>query len=799
MALSVPRAGRRGTPGAVRGSTRRRILVLCGTFLVAGSPWAQEAAWEFYGEYEDFGTLRWLLEAMGAVWWDVSAERYAGTETLVAIDVSVALLIAVFAALALRFTARGDSGLLRCLGVGLLASELAALSRWLMLDTYVSDFVPYDEALRDHLLGSALDFGLLAGVLLALVTAGAPRVPSGGPSWLPVRPPLRPQKGTVGMTTPQPHMPVGRVPGDVTRYLCTAAYVDEEFAGRVVDEVVADEAGAIAPSPDVDLVAVAHHCLAAQETRHARNLRLAAAVAAVAVVAPLWVWLPRLLLGVTAGAGRALPSRATRGSHDPAGRALTGTWIRAGSMVAAAFLLAVTLSTLPLPGVFSWLFGTYLGGIPAVLVTLGATGYAYVTVVRHDLETDRTLRATMTRERFYGIPLPPVPPSPWIAARLAALKEARDGNTTVYSGFVPFKGYASTDSTWSLAVPLLPADESGAGTGTGDAADRADPGEPRPFTVVDLVDHLRDHLRTVARRGGPDDEEPEAAETLRSLTVEDRVFASGTGIGDDSRFIAPTQLAPLARLTPESVEEIMLNPTGTVRHCLAVHVPLWGGDVVPSVFLHFSTAGRTLHVSCDNHVLGPVAAEYHVADRLRGSLSAAGRRGLTLAALSRTGRALYRAPADAWRHHHFEQRHRRRMLDELTALEEDPVYDFGARVSVRELALSPRYQNYFQVVDAARITAALGRHTLAAIREFLDARGYDTTDFRSQQQTILNQGLIQQGGMSIIGNQAIGSGASATQNLGRPPAQPGPGGAGTAAGPGGAAGAPDAAGAGARP
>ena len=32
---------------------------------------------------------------------------------------------------------------------------------------------------------------------------------------------------TVGTTTPQTHMPVGSVPGDVTRYLCAAAYMDE--------------------------------------------------------------------------------------------------------------------------------------------------------------------------------------------------------------------------------------------------------------------------------------------------------------------------------------------------------------------------------------------------------------------------------------------------------------------------------------------------------------------------------------------------------------------------------------------
>jgi hypothetical protein len=208
-------------------------------------------------------------------------------------------------------------------------------------------------------------------------------------------------------------------------------------------------------------------------------------------------------------------------------------------------------------------------------------------------------------------------------------------------------------------------------------------------------------------------------------------------------------------------------------------VPLWGGDVVPSVFLHFSTAGMTLHLHCDNRVLGPVDAAYHVVDRLRDPLTPERQRGVMVAALARTGPAFFGAPFHVLRHARFEARHTRRMVDELTAMEQDPVFDYGARLSVREIALSPRYHNYFQVVDAGRITSAVERHTLAAIREFLDTRGYDITDFRSQQQTILNQGLIQQGGMSIIGNQAIGAGASATQNVTQ---QPGPA-ADAAAGP----------------
>ncbi|MEV7284358.1 hypothetical protein AB0O01_07290 [Streptomyces sp. NPDC093252] len=741
-------------------SVRRRIALLCVLFAVLGGPWAQEARLGLYEDFYDNALLRWPLDALFLVSWDTVDESLFGTEYVVVTGVSAALLLALFAFLALRFTGRGTTGWVRALAVGLLAGQLGGFVRWALLSSF-TDALEFEYgsegALRGLLRGAALDFGLLSGLLLALLTAGtALRRPTR---------PTRPKKGSVGMTTPmtapQPHMPVGRVPGDVTRYLCAAAHVDEDFADRIVEEVVADEASAAAPSPDVDLVAVAHHSLAAQEIRYARDLRLSAACAAVLLCAPLWVLLPAAFAAVTAAAGRSRPSLATRGSRQPTPRALAGAALGAAVAVFCAFLAAFALGRLDLPGFPAWLLGGYGAGLPALLIALAATAYAYVTVVRHDIETDRRLRAGMTRERFYQLPLPPIPSRPWIARRMDALREARDGNVTVYSGYTPFKGYSQTDSTWSLAVPLLPADEP-----PGHPSDTAD--APRPFAVTELIDHVREQLRGVARREGGDDGGAAAGgESLQSLTIEDRVFAAGTSIADDTRFIPPDRLSPVARLTPEAVEEIMLHPTGAVRHYLAVHVPLWGGDVVPSVFLHFSTAGRTLHLHCDNHVLGPVAAPYHLVDRLRGPLSKDGERGLLLAAIPRTVRAFHRAPRAALRHLRFEHRHNRRMLDELTAMGQDPVFDFGARVSVRELGLSPDYHNYFQVVDATRIVAMVQRHTLAAIREFLDARGYDVTDFRSQQQTILNQGLIQQGGTSIIGNQAIGAGATATQQVGQ--------------------------------
>jgi hypothetical protein len=743
--------------------------------LAWGSPWAQRPVWDFYIEkfYIELSgdeTVRTLIKAAQVPGWEYSLDRYGSVTFLVIDNVCVLALLAGLALFAWRLLRR-EAGWIRCLAVGVLAAEAEALLWVGLLKTFAPEveLSPTGTLLTDLAL-SGLVFGLAVGVLLALLTTGLPLARATRSVGARMTPSARRRKGGLGMTTPQVRMPVGSAPGDVTRYLCAAAYVDERFADRVVDEVLADEASAAAPSPDVDLVLVARHCLTAQELRHQRDLRLTGAYAVVALLAPLWLLYVRVLLSTAQGPG-AQPSLATRGHHEPGRKVLVRSGITAGVVTLVAFSFGFLLSTLPVPGFLAWLLGAYLGGVPAVLASIAAAAFAAATVVRHDRDIDRLLRTTMTREAFARQPRPTVPRRKWMAERLAAIGQAQSGNVTVYSGYTPFVGYSETSSNWSLAVPLLPADDR--------AGMSARPAEPEAFTVAELVDHVRARLRAVAERAVAEDAAQPGAqapgstgeEVLGSLVIEDRVFASGTTIGDDDRFIRSTSLAPAARLSADEVERIMLRPTGTVRHYLAVHVPLWGGDVVPSVFLHFSTAGRTLHLHCDNHVLGPVNAAYHVVDRLRDPLGPEGRRGLLVTALSRTGPAFLAAPFRALRHARFENRHNRRMADELKAMEQDPVYDYGARVSIREMALSPDYHNYFQVVDAGRVTSLVERHTLAAIREFLDARGYDITDFRAQQQTILNQGLIQQGGMSIIGNQAIGAGATATQNI---PQQSGP-------------------------
>ena len=270
---------RRRAPGT-HSSLRGRLALLVLLVVLAGGPWVQRPLSDyytkkFYIELSDNKILRWLVEAAFLPRWEVSSERYGGTSSLVVNDLAVLVLLAGLVFFARRLSARGASGRLRCLAAGVLASALANLAWWGMHEAFVDNVVltPADTLVKD-LLRSALLFGLAVGALLALLTAGLPGKVSTGSVGAVTAPLRRWREGGLGMTTEPVHMPVGSAPGDVTRYLCAAAYVDEGFADRVVEDVLADEAGAVATSPDVDLVTVVRHCLTAQQMRHRRDQRL---------------------------------------------------------------------------------------------------------------------------------------------------------------------------------------------------------------------------------------------------------------------------------------------------------------------------------------------------------------------------------------------------------------------------------------------------------------------------------------------------------------------------------------------
>lgn len=105
---------RRRAPGR-RSSLRGRLALLVLLVVLAGSPWVQRPLSDYYAEkyyieLSDNKILRWLVEAAFLPRWEVSAERYGGTSSLVVNDLAVLVLLAALVFFARRLSARGAAG-----------------------------------------------------------------------------------------------------------------------------------------------------------------------------------------------------------------------------------------------------------------------------------------------------------------------------------------------------------------------------------------------------------------------------------------------------------------------------------------------------------------------------------------------------------------------------------------------------------------------------------------------------------------------------------------------------------------
>ncbi len=94
-----------------------------------------------------------------------------------------------------------------------------------------------------------------------------------------------------------------------------------------------------------------------------------------------------------------------------------------------------------------------------------------------------------------------------------------------------------------------------------------------------------------------------------------------------------------------------------------------------------------------------------------------------------------------------------------------PLYNYGTDTALRQQLSSNRYVHYFQKLDGDFYSKVLERTILDEIVSFLDEHDIDTSDIRERQTTILNSGIIVQGGDVNAETLAVGSGAKAA---GRP-------------------------------
>jgi hypothetical protein len=98
-------------------------------------------------------------------------------------------------------------------------------------------------------------------------------------------------------------------------------------------------------------------------------------------------------------------------------------------------------------------------------------------------------------------------------------------------------------------------------------------------------------------------------------------------------------------------------------------------------------------------------------------------------------------------------------------IERTPLFNYGTVTSLRQSLSSGQYGHYFQKMDGDLYNKLFEHEVLDSLVEFLDDHNVDTSELKERQTTILNNGVMVQGGDVKAESLAVGSGARAVKKM----------------------------------
>ena len=340
----------------------------------------------------------------------------------------------------------------------------------------------------------------------------------------------------------------------------------------------------------------------------------------------------------------------------------------------------------------------------------------------------------------------------YLESRLTDIAAGQSGNVVVYSDsrFSPFVGAGLDVPGWSFTVRIDKGKEQ-----LGISL------EPIRFRLEDLYEYVTNRIGGLG---------------LDGLVIEDKLYVDGQEIRDDNRFLDTPFTRPYAEVERSLVKSFVDNPSQAVRYYKALRVESWKGELILSIFLRFAQVKSNLYAEANYFLLPPIHAKYHKVDAIipTPTLSRVIRQ---IAKVSiQTPLYLLFSPLLTLRHvlrgnaRWQQRRHMERLIDR------NAVFDYGARISIRESETSSEYRRYFQRLDKEMNFKLIEQQILDSITEFLDSKNIDTSDLQNRQQTILNQGVILTGGSIEAKNLSVGQGAKSqisrvTGRVGQQPQQ----------------------------
>jgi hypothetical protein len=325
-----------------------------------------------------------------------------------------------------------------------------------------------------------------------------------------------------------------------------------------------------------------------------------------------------------------------------------------------------------------------------------------------------------------------------IRSKLSGVINEEECNVVIYSGFSPFVGSGTDIGGWSFTLDMSKGKE-----------EMRVAHEPTSFTVEELYSRIDSDIKTLDMQG---------------TSIRDKIFVNGQEIRGDERFLPNLFSRPLTKIDSSTLNELIGGQSDQIRHYKCIRIISWQGEIILSVFLRFLKLRQNLFVEVSYFLLPPLKQEYRQIDEIQPNPTWRQRiqilqetfvKSLFLfpfAIFLLSGELIQ--PLARWTQRRYDRR----------LIRENPMFDYGASTSIRELAASNWYSHYFQKLDKEMYLKLVESQILDSIINFLDDHNIDTSDLRAREQTILNNGIIVTGGSVEARNLTVGKRAKSVIN-----------------------------------
>ena len=508
---------------------------------------------------------------------------------------------------------------------------------------------------------------------------------------------------------PWPRRPEPALDEDATRYLCTAAHLDEAYGRGLIRHLLVREDRQPPTSDGVDLATVVRHAVAARSRRLYRD---GAMLLVVAVATALGGWpVPCFLawLGVTVLAVRALrPSETVAGRRSRAeyADAARGERPKAGAQAALFALMVVGIILCALALTHADPFGlratlhisapvTGYDRLRRLVAPLAAALGCWIAVFAEELAARSTIADRLAPGHYT--------PGRWLSAepawaqhalgvlgaRLAAAQTVRP---PLAASGEPFLGAGRQALRRRWLIDLGP------------AASRS-----APFDTEDLLDRACEAL---ADGLGPLD-----AGGTALVLVDDYPVAAGPALATRGDAELPVRLLP--------VPAAPARGHASARRFRRVRITRGPAGLTVTVFVGATAGNGLLQVELYGYVLSPVANRYRLADRL-GPWGWESVADCAARAARRTPGRMLAVPAGIWRTVTDPLVRRHYGAVARKAAEHGTELDAGARFDPRAAVSASVGEDFFADEDANLYLAVVERRVRNELRHLLPP---DRADF----------------------------------------------------------------------